>query len=239
MILAAGRGTRMRPLTDTTPKPLLRVGGRMLIERHLERLAAIGIDEVVINTSHLAGQFPAALGDGARWSLRIRYSEEGPQPLDSGGGIAHALPLLGAGAFIAVNGDVWTDFDFSTLRPAPETLAHLVLIDNPPHHPRGDFGIDAAGRLHARPDSPPVGALRALTFSGIGVYRPELFADWRRHVGDQSGADAMPPRFSIVPLLRALMPAGQVTWQRHAGEWGDIGTPERLAELDRALQTRH
>ena len=238
MIFAAGRGTRMRPLTDTTPKPLLKVGGRMLIEYHLDKLGRAGVREVVINTSYLAGQFPTALGDGARWNLHIRYSHEGPQALDTGGGMLHALPLLGSDAFIAVNGDVWTDFDFSGLQLAPGRLADLVLIDNPPQHPRGDFGIDGAGHLQAWADSSASGALRALTFAGIGVYRPQLFADWRRHVGDPPGADAKPPRFSIVPLLRALMPAGGVTWQYHAGEWADVGTPERLAALDDALQPR-
>jgi MurNAc alpha-1-phosphate uridylyltransferase len=238
LILAAGRGVRMRPLTDTTPKPLLEVGGKRLIEYHLEKLARAGVHEVVINTSHLAEQFPLALGDGARWNLRIHYSHEGPVPLETGGGMLHALPLLGDGPFIAVNGDVWTDFDFSTLQLAPETLAHLVLIDNPPHHLRGDFGIDATGHLHAQPDSPAAGALRALTFAGIGVYRPQLFVDWRRHLDDTPGVHAMPPRFSIVPLLRALMPTGQVSWQRHDGEWADIGTPERLAERDNSLRTQ-
>jgi MurNAc alpha-1-phosphate uridylyltransferase len=142
MIFAAGRGERMRPLTDATPKPLLRVGGKMLIEHHLEKLAAIGVEEVVINISHLAEQFPAALGDGSRWNLRILYSDEGPVPLETGGGIKHALPLLGDAPFIGVSADIVSDYDYARLPREPDGLAHLVMVPNPDFHPRGDFFLD-------------------------------------------------------------------------------------------------
>jgi len=215
LIFAAGRGERMRPLSDATPKPLLSVGGKRLIEWHLEKLGKIGVREVVINTSHLAQQFPAALGDGTRWDLRIAYSYEGPEPLETGGGMQRALALLGAAPFLAVNGDVWTDFDFAALPPEPAGLAHLVVVDNPPQHAHGDFVL-RDGRLHDE-------AAPRLTFAGIGVYRPELIAP------------LTPGRFSIVPSLRAAMRAGQVGGQQHIGRWTDVGTPQRLAALDREL----
>ena len=218
LIFAAGRGERMRPLSDATPKPLLSVGGKRLIEWHLEKLAQTGVREVVINTSHLAQQFPAALGDGARWGLRIAYSYEGPEPLETGGGMQRALALLGAAPFLAVNGDVWTDFDFAALPEEPAGLAHLVVVDNPPQHAQGDFVL-RDGRLHDE-------AAPRLTFAGIGVYRPELIAP------------LAPGRFSIVPSLRAAMRAGQVGGQRHLGRWTDVGTPQRLAELDRELRDK-
>jgi MurNAc alpha-1-phosphate uridylyltransferase len=230
LIFAAGRGERMRPLTDATPKPLLLAGGKRLIERHLEALAAAGVRHVVINTSHLAEQFPAALGDGARWNVQIAYSYEGPQPLETGGGMLHALPLLGAGPFIAVNGDIWTDFDFSTLPQNPHGLAHLVLVDNPADHRDGDFGIAADGSLHPYPDQ--IAGLRALTFAGIGMYRPEVLRDWEQIATTAVVRERAAPRFSTVPLLRARMALHQVSWQHHAGAWADIGTPQRLAELD-------
>ena len=156
MIFAAGRGERMRPLTDTTPKPLLRVGGKRLIEYHLERLAAARVREVVINTSHLAAQFADALGDGARWGLRIHYAYEGPEPLETGGGMFNALPLFGPAPFIAVNGDIFSDFDFATLPSDPAGLAHLVVVANPPQHAHGDFVL-RDGLLH---DETARGALR-------------------------------------------------------------------------------
>lgn len=224
LIFAAGRGERMRPLSDATPKPLLRVGGKALIEWHLEKLAGAGVRTVVINTSHLAAQFPAALGDGSRWNLRIAYSYEGPEPLETGGGMLHALPLLGSNPFIAVNGDIWTDFDFSTLPQTPSGLAHLVVVANPAHHPRGDFllrdGVleDDSQRLPATRE----GGAR-LTFAGIGVYRPELLDG------------QAPGKYSIVPLLRAAMRAGRVSGAYFPGRWSDVGTPQRLADLDRAL----
>lgn len=231
LILAAGLGERMRPLTDTTPKPLLTAGGRPLIAWHLDRLAALGVREVVINTSWLAEAFPRALGDGARWGLQIAYAHEGDVPLETGGGMLHALPLLGDGdaPFLVVNGDIWTDYDFARLPHAPAGDAHLVLVDNPAHHPGGDFMLDGDGRVAAQ------GAQR-LTFAGIGVYRPRLFAHWRRIIGDRDGAQAQPPRFPLAPLLRAAMARDAVSGEHHAGAWTDVGTPERLAELDLALR---
>ncbi len=211
LIFAAGRGERMRPLSDATAKPLLRTGGKRLIEWHLERLAAAGVREVVINTSHLAEQFPAALGDGARWGLRIAYSYEGPEPLETGGGMHHALPLLGIDPFIAVNGDIRCNFDFSTLPHEPDGLAHLVVVDNPSHHANGDFVL-RGGRLfdeHAP----------RLTFAGIGVYRPELL-----------GVHG-PGKYSMVPILRAAMREGRISGEYFVGFWSDVGTPQRLASL--------
>ena len=216
LIFAAGRGERMRPLTDATPKPLLAAGGKRLIEWHIEALAAAGVRQIVINTSHLAEQFPAALGDGARWDVAIRYSYEGPRPLETGGGMLRALPLLGTAPFIAVNGDIRTDFAFSTLPQNPPGLAHLVVVDNPAHHPGGDFVL-RDGLLHDEPAP-------RLTFAGIGVYRPELLAG------------LAPGTFSIVPALRAAMRAGRVSGAHHRGAWSDIGTPERLAELASLLR---
>lgn len=217
LIFAAGRGERMRPLSDTTPKPLLDVGGKRLIEWHLENLAAAGVRDVVINTSHLAEQFPPALGDGSRWGVRIHYSYEGPEPLETGGGMQRALPLLGTGPFIAVNGDIWCDLDFSTLRQDPAGLAHLVLVDNPPHHLRGDFFL-REGLLENDSDGPlpPAGEGTRLTFSGIGVYRPGLLD------GQQAG------RYSIVPILRAALRSGRVSGEHYRGRWSDVGTPQRL-----------
>lgn len=234
LLFAAGRGERMRPLSDVTAKPLLRAGGTMLIGRHLEKLAAIGVRDVVINISWLAEQFPAALGDGSGCGLRIQYSHEGAWPLETGGGMLHALPLLGDDAFLAVNADTFSDFDFAQLPPQPEGVAELVLVANPPQHPRGDFGIDAAGRLLPFADSP--GARRALTFAGIGVYRPAILDDWRTIVGDAAGARAAPPRFPLAPLLRAAIARGAVGWRHHGGVWTDVGTPERLTELDTRLR---
>jgi MurNAc alpha-1-phosphate uridylyltransferase len=219
MILAAGRGERMRPLTDRTPKPLLEVGGKPLIVWHLERLAAAGFQRVVINHAHLGHMVEQALGDGARWGLEIRYSPEGEgQALETGGGIFHALPLLGNGPFLVVNGDIWTDADFAGPALADDDLAHLVLVANPPHHPAGDFRLDD-GRVTA-------GQGRRLTFAGIGVYRAALFD------GCVAGA------FPLAPLLRAAMAQGRVGGARHDGRWVDVGTPRRLADLDETLRAR-
>ena len=216
MILAAGRGERMRPLTDHIPKPLLEVGGRALIVWHVERLAAAGIRDLVINHAHLGALIEAALGDGARWGVRIRYSAEGEgQALETGGGIYRALALLGDKPFIVINGDVWSDFDPAGLSLPAGDLARLVMVDNPPHHPQGDFRL-AGGRLHAE------GGPR-LTFAGIGAYSPELFAG------------CMPEAFPLAPLLRTAMAAGRVGGLHHRGRWVDVGTPQRLAELDRSL----
>jgi len=222
LVFGAGKGERMRPLTDTTPKPLLEVRGKPLIAWHLEKLAAIGVREVVVNTSWLADRFAPALGDGSRWGLRLHYSYEGPEPLETGGGLLHALPLLGDAPFIAVNGDIWCDLDFATLPREPAGQAHLVLVDNPPHHPGGDFALLADGRVEAAGEA-------RLTFAGLGVYRPSLLAAWRSTLGAADGADLDPPRFKLAPLLRAAMRAGTVTGQHHRGAWTDVGTPERLA----------
>lgn len=215
MILAAGRGERMRPLTDTTPKPLLRAGGRALIEYHLEALVRAGIDDIVINHAHLGDRIEAALGDGSRYGARIRYSAEPEGALETGGGIFQALPLLGAGPFLVVNGDVWTDLDYASLPRTFDGLAYLLLVDNPAHHPDGDFCLDG-GRVHVC-DGP------RLTFSGIGLYRAALFRDCR------------PGRFPLAPLLRDAMAADQVGGAHFQGCWLDIGTPQRLAELDHML----
>ena len=228
LVFAAGLGERMRPLTDHTPKPLLEITGKPLIVWHLEKLAAMGIKDVVINTSWLAEQFPATLGDGARFGLRLHYAYEGATPLETGGGLWNALPLLGDAPFIAVNGDVWCDADFATLPREPAGIAHLLLVDNPVHNPDGDFALDAQGRLHDEGDG-------KLTFSGIGVYRPALFDGWRDVIGNAPGASETPPRFKLAPLLRAAMARGEVTGTHHRGRWTDVGTPQRLAELDAAL----
>ncbi|HKN78481.1 MAG TPA: nucleotidyltransferase family protein [Lysobacter sp.] len=229
LILAAGLGERMRPLTNTTPKPLLEAGGKPLIAWHLEKLAAIGVREVVVNTSWLAPRFPELLGDGARWGLQLHFVYEGPTPLETGGGMLNALPLLGDAPFLAVNGDVWTDFDFARLPKEPRGIAHLVLVDNPPQHPAGDFALHDDGRV----DDAERGRL---TFSGIGLYRPSLFDGWRAIIGDAPGADATPPRFRTPPLLRAAMARGEVDGTHHAGRWTDVGTPQRLADLDASLR---
>ncbi|MHB1056841.1 MAG: N-acetylmuramate alpha-1-phosphate uridylyltransferase MurU [Rhodanobacter sp.] len=228
LIFAAGLGERMRPLTEHTPKPLLSVGGKPLIAWHLEKLAAAGVHYVVINTSHLAGQFPDALGDGSRWGLRIRYAYEGGTPLETGGGMLNALPLLGTEPFLVVSGDVWCDADFSVLPAAPRGLAHLLMADNPPHHPHGDFRLDAQSRLHD--DGEP-----RLTYSGIGVFRRELLDGWPEAVGDAPGADAKPPRFKLRPLLEAAIARGSVDGSHHRGAWTDAGTPARLEQLRAAL----
>ncbi|HRQ65723.1 MAG TPA: nucleotidyltransferase family protein [Xanthomonadaceae bacterium] len=229
LILAAGRGERMRPLTESTPKPLLEAGGRRLIEWHLERLAVAGVRDVVINTAHLAAQIHEALGDGARYGIAIRYSHEGDEPLETGGGMLHALAHLGDAPFIAVNGDIWTDFDFARLPWMPAGLAHLVLVDNPAQHPRGDFMLAACGRV----SDDEAGA--RLTFAGIGVYRPALLDDWRAIIGEHAGAQRTPPAFPLAPLLRAAMRRGLVSGEHHRGAWTDVGTPERLAALQESL----
>jgi MurNAc alpha-1-phosphate uridylyltransferase len=230
LIFAAGLGERMRPLTLITPKPLLVAGGKPLIAWHLEKLASIGVDEVIVNTSWLAECFPEALGDGSRWGLRITGVYEGPVPLETGGGMWNALSRLSpdGAPFIAVNGDIWCDYDFARLPREPAGLAHLVLVDNPAHNPRGDFAL-VGERVDS--DGDP-----RLTFSGIGVYRPALFDGWRDTIGDVPGADEMPPRFKLAPLLRAAMRRGDVTGELHAGRWTDVGTPERLAALDADLR---
>ncbi|HWX67312.1 MAG TPA: nucleotidyltransferase family protein [Rhodanobacter sp.] len=229
LIFAAGFGERMRPLTDHTPKPLLPVGGKPLIAWHLEKLASAGVHYVVINTAHLAEQFPDTLGDGSRWGLRIRYAYEGTTPLETGGGMLNALPLLGSEPFIAVNGDIWCDADFAALPAEPSGLAHLLLVDNPVQHPHGDFAMDAQGIVHDEGEA-------RLTFSGIGVYRHELLRNWRAVIGNAAGAEAQPPRFRLTPLLRAAMTNGAISGSYHRGKWTDVGTPQRLAQLEAELR---
>jgi len=229
LIFAAGLGERMRPLTDHTPKPLLAAGGKPLIVWHLEKLAALGVREVVVNTSWLAGQFPDTLGDGGRWGLRIDYVFEGDTPLETGGGMLNALPLLGDAPFLLVNGDVWSDYDFARLPREPKGLAHLVMVDPPVQASKGDFALDEMGLL--RPDG-----ARKLTYSGIGVYRPQVLDHWRDHADTDAGLAANgKARFRLAPILRAHMEQGEVTGEHHAGLWTDVGTPERLAELDARL----
>ena len=229
LIFAAGKGERMRPLTESTPKPLLAVGGKPLIEWHLEKLAAAGIAEVVINIAWLADRFEPALGDGSRWGLRLHYSYEGAEPLETGGGMLQALRWLGDAPFLAVNGDIWSDHDFANLPKQPPGLVHLVMVDNPVQHPGGDFALDDEGRLHSEGET-------RLTFAGIGVYRRELLEGWRGIVGDAPGANETPPRFKLAPLLRAAMRSGRATGEHHRGRWTDVGTPERLTQLDRQLR---
>jgi MurNAc alpha-1-phosphate uridylyltransferase len=216
MVLAAGRGERLRPLTDHTPKPLLRVRGRPLIEYLLEALAAAGVHDIVVNVAWLGAQVRESLGDGRRFGVAIVYSDENAHALETGGGIHKALPLLGPGPFLVVNGDLWTRYPFASLL-APDLLsgtdlAHLVLVPNPPQHPRGDFAL-ADGRVRVE------GASRH-TFSGIGVYRAALFD------GCQTGA------FPLAPLLRAAAGSDRVAGSLYTGEWQDIGSPERLRALD-------
>lgn len=215
MILAAGLGTRMRPLTDHTPKPLLAAGGKSLIEWHIERLQQAGFDQLVINTAWLGEKIEAALGDGSRYGVSIQWSREGA-PLETAGGIRRALPLLGDAPFAVINGDIWTDFDFSRLHE-PAGKAHLVLVNNPEHHPNGDFGLDSAGLVRDN-------SSRKLTFSGIGVYRPELF----QNLPDGEA--------KLAPLLRAAMQRDAVSGEHFTGAWWDIGTPERLQQLDAFLR---
>ncbi len=218
MILAAGRGERMRPLTDQTPKPLLEVGGKPLIQYHIEALRDAGFRELVVNHAHLGNQIVERLGDGAQFGVHITYSAEPEGALETGGGIKQALPLLGEQPFLVINGDIWTDYPYQQLYREPEGLAHLVLIDNPPHHVQGDFQLN--GRRVTTDGE------NKLTFSGIGLYRPDLFAD------SPGGA------FPLAPLLRRAMQTGQVSGEYYQGRWLDIGTPQRLAELNRELLRR-
>lgn len=224
LIFAAGLGERMRPLTAHTPKPLLAVGGTPLIVWHLRKLAALGVREVVINTSWLAEQFPQTLGDGSAFGLRIAYSYEGATPLETGGGMLHALPLLGEAPFLLVNGDIWTDFDFARLAPEPPGLAQLVLVDPPAYAAHGDFALLDDGHVHNAGEP-------LLTYAGIGMYRPALLRDWQTIAAPAPTAPGASPRFSVVPLLRAQAEQGQLHGLHHHGRWTDVGTPQRLAEL--------
>lgn len=224
MILAAGRGERMRPLTDRLPKPLLPVVGKPLIARLVARLVSCGIPDIVINVSHLGEMIERELGDGAAYGARIAYSRE-REALETAGGIAAALPLLGNAPFVVVNGDVYSDFDFRSLvqkaaaLSAAGVLAHLVLVDNPPHHPTGDFCLEAGMLVE--------GNAGRLTFSGMGVYHPALFQPV------SAGT-----RHALAALLRGPIGARRVSGERHEGLWMDIGTPERLDRLERLLADR-
>lgn len=215
MILAAGKGERLRPLTLHTPKPLVRAGGMPLIEYHIRALADAGFDELVINHAWLGEQIEAYLGDGSGLGVHIAYSPEG-EPLETGGGIHRALPLLGHEPFLVVNGDIWTDYDFQNLRRPLEGLAHLVLVDNPKHHPSGDFSL-IEGYVRDDPSE-------ALTYSGIAVLAPQLFDG------------CVPGAFKLAPLLRKAMAIGKVGGEHYCGRWVDVGTHERLAEVERMLE---
>ena len=228
LVFAAGKGERMRPLTNDTPKPLLRAGGKRLVEWHLEKLAAAGVREVVLNIAWLADRFEPALGDGSRWGLHLHYSHEGAEPLETGGGMLHALRILGDAPFICINGDTWSDYDFARLPTRPRAMAHLVVVDNPPQHPRGDFRLEPDGTLRGEGEG-------LLTFSGIGVYDPRILLGWRDVIGNVAGTELHPPRFKLAPLLFAAMARGEIHGEHHRGRWTDVGTPERLADLDASL----
>ncbi|HEX9140400.1 MAG TPA: nucleotidyltransferase family protein [Steroidobacteraceae bacterium] len=212
MILAAGKGERMRPLTALTPKPLLAVRGQPLIVWHVQALARAGIRQIVINVSGLAGQIRDALGTGAQFGVELSYSDEGAEPLETGGGIFRALPLLGADPFLVVNGDTFTDLDFATLALSGDALAHLVLVPNPPHHAQGDFALKD-GVLNES------GAPR-YTYAGLAVFSPQLFAG------------CVPGRYPLLPLLQRAIAQGRLRGELYRGLWSDVGTPERLAALN-------
>jgi MurNAc alpha-1-phosphate uridylyltransferase len=213
MLLAAGRGERLRPITDTLPKPLVEIAGKPLIVYHLEALVRAKVRDVVINLSWLGEKIRAALGDGSRYGVRIAYSEEGPVPLETGGGIHRALPLLGPEPFLVVNADVWTDMDLGRLEALDEGAdARLMLAPNPPHHSRGDFGLEGDFVVEREADR--------FTYTGIGVYRPEFFEG------------CTPGKFPLLPLLRRAIAARRLRGEVYRGEWLDIGSPDRLAWLD-------
>ncbi len=214
-MLAAGRGERMRPLTDDRPKPLLEVGGMALIDWHLHALARAGVREVIVNLAWQGARLREHVGDGARHGLSVVWSDEGAEALETGGGIHKALHFLGPGPFLVVNGDVWTDYPLDRLALPEGSHAHLVMVDNPPHHPRGDFALEG-GRLTR-------GEAR-LTYAGIGAYHPALF------VSCTAG------KFPLAPLIDAAIAAGRATGEHHRGAWFDVGTPARLAELDARLR---
>lgn len=224
MILAAGRGERFRPLTDTTPKPLIAVQGEPLIERHLRALVAAGVVDVVINLGWLGDRIREQLGDGAAFGARIQYSDEGWPAFETGGGVFNALPLLGTDPFLLVNADVWTDYPLDRLvdkaRQLPAAdLAHLVLVPNPSHNLKGDFGL-AGDRVVAEP--------RGYTFSGLSVQRPELFASVPASQKGQA--------FPLLPLWREALVTGRLGGEAFNGQWSDVGTPERLQQLEQHLQ---
>ena len=213
MLLAAGRGERLRPITATLPKPLVEVAGKPLIVYHLEALARAAIRDVVINLSWLGEKIRTALADGSRYGVRIAYSEEGPVPLETGGGIYRALPLLGPEPFLVVNADVWTDMDFSLIPALDDGAdARLMLAPNPSHHPKGDFGLERDFVVEREADR--------FTYTGIGVYRPEFFEG------------CTPGKFPLLPLLKRAIAARRLRGEVYRGEWLDIGSPDRLAWLD-------
>jgi N-acetyl-alpha-D-muramate 1-phosphate uridylyltransferase len=219
MILAAGRGERMRPLTDHTPKPLLEAGGKSLIEHHLLNLKRAGIREIIINLAWLGQRVRDRLGDGKSYGLNIQYSDESGSALETAGGIIHALPLLGKEAFLVINGDIWTDYSLMDLAIGNDALAHLVMIDNPPHHPQGDFALHG-NRLQLQGGP-------KLTYSGIGVYRPALFASYA------------PGKRALLEVLQAGIAQHKIEGEHYRGRWSDIGTPERLQELQRELAAKN
>jgi MurNAc alpha-1-phosphate uridylyltransferase len=222
MILAAGIGERMRPLTDHTPKPLLRVGDIPLIEHHIRHLAQAGFIELVINVSHHAQQIIDYCGDGSRWGVSIGYSPE-EQPLETAGGILNAMPLLGNRPFLVVNGDIWIDYPFTKLvdyRPQPPASAHLVMVSNPPQHPLGDFWLDANGWVRKLRSG-----ATGLTYAGVGIYTPAFFANMQ------------PGKMPLRPLLDAAIARGCLSGEYHAGAWEDVGTPERLQALDAMVRS--
>ena len=219
MILAAGRGERMRPMTDHTPKPLLPVAGKPIIEHTINQLVSAGFTEIVINHARFGRQIEDYLGNGKHFGVSIAYSPEGDEPLETAGGIINALPLLGKEAFLVVNGDIATDFPFAELKKVSVDLAHLVLVDNPIHHTNGDFSLNKSGRITENDDP-------LFTFSGIGLYHPDLFSK------------TPPGKSKLAPLLRAAIKENKVTGQHYSGFWMDIGTPERLLELDSHLRNK-
>ena len=216
IVLAAGRGERLRPITDTLPKPLVPVAGKPLIGYHLHALYRAGVRDVVINLSWLGDRIREELGDGRDYGVRIAYSDEGPVALETGGGIFNALPLLGPEPFLVVNGDVWTDIDFAALMLRDDADASIVFVPNPAHNMRGDFALE--GDIVVERDS------SRLTYSGVGIFRPEFFAG------------CSPGKFPLAPLLRRAIAAGRLRGALHRGDWCDIGSPARLAELDRRVR---
>ena len=231
-IFASGLGTRMRPLTHHRPKPLLPVAGTPLIAWHLYKLATIGVHEVIINISWLADAFAQTLADGQTFGVRISYIDEGPTPLETGGGLLNARSKLGSSPFLVINGDIWTDYDFSRLPSQPKDLAHLVLVNPPPYAPLGDWSLRRDGQL-------ALDATPQLTYAGIGVYDPRLLDFWQdafaHHEATVSWVDGK-PQFRLAPLLKYLIQAGRIHGEHYRGRWADVGTPERLAALDQELR---